>query len=108
MEAYQLGRSGNGMMKNIMATAWGGGALSTEPISSRAQSARTLREERAFEAALVTIMEEVADQHGDGKSAVEEKIAGGEAETEPCFAIHRPGQLARHLEEEEVRKRSEA
>eukprot|EP00873_Tetraselmis_striata_P009367 jgi/Tetstr1/429631/TSEL_019529.t1 len=41
MEAYQLERSGGGMMESVMATAWGGGALSTEPISSHAHSAST-------------------------------------------------------------------
>eukprot|EP00873_Tetraselmis_striata_P038319 jgi/Tetstr1/458583/TSEL_044986.t1 len=81
MEAYQLERSGGGMMESVMATAWGGGALSTEPISSHAQSATTSSGERAFEAALMTV-EEVADQQSGGKSTAEEKTAGGEAETE--------------------------
>eukprot|EP00873_Tetraselmis_striata_P016706 jgi/Tetstr1/436970/TSEL_025742.t1 len=66
MEAYQLERSGGGMMESVMATAWGGGALSTESISSHAQSARTSSGERAFEAALMTV-EGVADQQSGGK-----------------------------------------
>eukprot|EP00873_Tetraselmis_striata_P044482 jgi/Tetstr1/464746/TSEL_009493.t1 len=70
MEAYQLERSGGEMMESVMAISWGSGALSTEPISSRAQSARTSRGERTFEAALMTV-EEVADQHKDGKSSSE-------------------------------------
>eukprot|EP00873_Tetraselmis_striata_P010126 jgi/Tetstr1/430390/TSEL_020200.t1 len=89
MEAYQLERSGGGMMESVMATAWGGGALSTEPISSHAHSARTSSGERAFEAALMMV-EEVADQQSGGKSTAEEKTAGGEAETERSFAIYRP------------------
>eukprot|EP00873_Tetraselmis_striata_P006801 jgi/Tetstr1/427065/TSEL_017270.t1 len=93
-------------MESAMATAWGGGALITAPISNRAQSARTSRKERAFEVALVT-MEKVADQHGGGKSTVEEKAVGGEAETERSFAIYRPGQLARQRNEEEDRKRAQ-
>eukprot|EP00873_Tetraselmis_striata_P019273 jgi/Tetstr1/439537/TSEL_027966.t1 len=55
MEAYQLERSGGGMMESVMATSWGGGALSTEPISSHAHSARTWSGERAFEAALMMV-----------------------------------------------------
>eukprot|EP00873_Tetraselmis_striata_P035779 jgi/Tetstr1/456043/TSEL_042814.t1 len=90
-----------------MATAWGGGALSTEPISSHAHSARTSSGERAFEATLMMV-EEVADQQSGGKSTAEEKTAGGEAETERSFAIYRPGQLARQREEEEDRKRANA
>eukprot|EP00873_Tetraselmis_striata_P028786 jgi/Tetstr1/449050/TSEL_036265.t1 len=107
MEAYQLERSGGGMMESVMATAWGGGALSTEPISSHAHSARTSSGERAFEAALMMV-EEVADQQSGGESTAEEKTAGGEAETERSFAIYRPGQLARQREEEEDRKRANA
>eukprot|EP00873_Tetraselmis_striata_P033524 jgi/Tetstr1/453788/TSEL_040740.t1 len=90
MEAYQLERSGGGMMESVMAIAWGGGALSTEPISSHAHSARTSSGERAFEAALMMV-EEIADQQSGGKSTAEEKTAGGEAETERSFAIYRPG-----------------
>eukprot|EP00873_Tetraselmis_striata_P028220 jgi/Tetstr1/448484/TSEL_035752.t1 len=107
MEAYLLERSGGGMMESILATAWGGGALSTEPISSHAHSARTSSGERAFEAALMMV-EEVADQQSGGKSTVAEKTACGEAETERSFAIYRPGQLARQREEEEDRKRANA
>eukprot|EP00873_Tetraselmis_striata_P033491 jgi/Tetstr1/453755/TSEL_040707.t1 len=101
MEAYQLERSGGMMMESVMATAWGGGALSTKLISSRAQSGRTSRGERAFEAALMTV-EEVAGQHRGGKSTAEEKTAGGEADAE------RSGQLARQREEEEDHKRTDA
>eukprot|EP00873_Tetraselmis_striata_P046239 jgi/Tetstr1/466503/TSEL_011010.t1 len=107
MEACQLERSGGGMTESVMATAWGGGALSTEPISSHAHSARFSSGERAFEAALMMV-EEVADQQSGGKSTAEEKTAGGEAETERSFAIYRPGQLARQREEEEDRKRANA
>eukprot|EP00873_Tetraselmis_striata_P020815 jgi/Tetstr1/441079/TSEL_029347.t1 len=107
MEAYQLERSGGGMMESVMATAWGGGALSTEPISSHAHSARTSSGERAFEEALMMV-EEVADQQSGGKSTAEERTAGREAETERSFAIYRPGQLARQREEEEDHKRAKA
>eukprot|EP00873_Tetraselmis_striata_P033551 jgi/Tetstr1/453815/TSEL_040766.t1 len=107
MESYQLERSGGGMMESVMATTWGGSAMSSEPINSHAQSAGTSSGERAFEAAVMTV-EEVADQQSGGKSTAEEKIAGGEAETERSFAIYRPGQLARQREEEEDRKRAKA
>eukprot|EP00873_Tetraselmis_striata_P021912 jgi/Tetstr1/442176/TSEL_030327.t1 len=54
------------------------------------EDAGTPDEKRAFGAALVTI-EEVADRYRDGKSTVEEKTAGGEAETARFVAIYRPG-----------------
>eukprot|EP00873_Tetraselmis_striata_P029135 jgi/Tetstr1/449399/TSEL_036494.t1 len=80
MEAYQLERSGGGMMESIMATAWGGGALSTEPISSHAHSARTSSGERAFEAALMMV-EEHAEVANKGIFALQP--TGAEAKEQP-------------------------
>eukprot|EP00873_Tetraselmis_striata_P029046 jgi/Tetstr1/449310/TSEL_003825.t1 len=79
MEAYQLERSGGGMMESVMATAWGGGALSTEPISSHAHSSRTSSGERAFEAAMMMVEEaEVANK---GNFALQP--TGAEAKEQP-------------------------
>lgn len=48
MKTYQLERSGGGMMEDVLATSWGGGAQSTEPTDSRAQSAGTPHDVSAF------------------------------------------------------------